>query len=88
MAATFFFDESIAVAETAPRETASNEKTPLPAKRSRKWAPVILGPTMLKNACLARSEVGRTSCWGTGMRRPRSVPPVMRRVLIGPPFCR
>jgi len=36
MAATFFFDESIAVASAAPRETASNEKTPEPAKRSRK----------------------------------------------------
>jgi hypothetical protein len=81
-------DESMAVASAAPLETASNEKMPLPANRSRKLAPTILGPTMLKNACLARSEVGRTSCGGTAMRRPRSVPAVMRRAFIGPTFSR
>jgi hypothetical protein len=88
IAATFFFDRSMAVASAAPLETASKEKMPEPAKRSRKWAPTILGPTMLKNACLARSEVGRTSRGGTGMRRPRSVPAVMRSAFIGPTFSR
>jgi hypothetical protein len=36
MAAAFLRDESTAVADAAPRDTASKANAPLPAKRSRK----------------------------------------------------
>src|ERR1051326_1325032 len=39
-------------------------------------------PTMLKYACRARSEVGRTSRGGTPRRRPRREPAVMRTLLV------
>src|SRR4051794_24823629 len=73
---------STASAAEAPRESASSENTPLPAKRSRKRAPAIRALTMLKYAWRARSEVGRTSPAGTGTRRPRNAPPVMRSCAI------
>jgi hypothetical protein len=76
---------SIAVDAAAPREIASNEKTPLPAKRSRKFALSMRGPAILKKAMRARSEVGRVSWGGTGTRRPRNVPVVTRSVFSGWP---
>ena len=79
-----FVLRSTASADAAPRETASNENTPLPANRSRKRAPRMRSPAMLKYACRARSEVGRTSRGGTAMRRPRSVPAVIRTLVIVP----
>src|SRR5258708_4366739 len=69
---------STAITAAAPRDSASNEKIPLPAKRSRNRAPAMRSETMLKYACRARSEVGRTSPAGTGTRRPLNVPPVTR----------
>jgi hypothetical protein len=41
---------STATADAAPRDTASNAKAPVPAKRSRNRAPRMRSPTMLKYA--------------------------------------
>lgn len=50
---------SIRVTWFAPRDRASIDNTPLPAKRSRQSAPLISCINQLKRVSLTRSPVGR-----------------------------
>src|SRR5438874_2140166 len=63
----------------APRESASKQSAPVPAKRSRQCAPAMYGASQLKSVSRTRSGVGRNPCAAnTGSRRPRQRPPMMR----------
>src|SRR5262249_25071555 len=68
---------STSIARAAPRETASRPTAPLPAYRSRTFAPGIRFWRMLKSASRARSEVGRAPS-GTTRRRPFQRPAMIR----------
>ena len=50
---------SIRVTWAAPRDRASIDNTPLPAKRSKQIAPLISWINQLKSVSLIRSPVGR-----------------------------
>ena len=69
----------------APRDKASRPSAPLPAKRSRTRAPAIRGCSQLNRVSRTRSGVGRiVTPAGKRSRRPRCLPPMMRRTLEGP----
>ena len=72
---------SIRVTWFAPRDRASIDNTPLPAKRSRQSAPLISCINQLKSVSLIRAPVGRmSSCSGKVILRPRQLPLIMRSV--------
>ncbi len=64
-------------AEAAPRLSASMPSAPVPAKRSRTFAPMISSPRLEKIAAFTRSMVGRTSpLFGTSSRMPPAAPAI------------
>lgn len=72
---------SIKVQDSAPLLNASTPKAPVPAKRSRTWAPGICSERILKSASLARSEVGRIALLllGPNNFRPLAWPLIIRK---------
>src|SRR5207244_11617244 len=60
--------------EEAPRLSASIPRAPLPAKRSRIFAPMTWSARLEKMAALTRSIVGRTPRFGTSSLVPPAEP--------------
>ena len=67
--------------EDAPRLSASIPSAPLPAKRSRTLAPMIVSPRLEKMAALTRSIVGRTPRFETAKRTPPALPAITLMVM-------